>query len=73
MAKVFCKDWSMERTDLLISRVAGNLEECLYLLSVFSYDTDEIASCFVIPRFFCIESTEFAETVSRKENFSVLS
>ena len=59
----------MKRTDLLDIKGCGNFEKCLYLFSVFSYDTDEIASCFVIPRFFCIESTEFAETVSRKENF----
>ena len=59
----------MKRTDLLDIKGCSNFEKCLYLFSVFSYDTDEIASCFVIPRFFCIESTEFAETVSRKENF----
>ena len=69
MAKVFGKDRAVKRTDLLDIKGCSNFEKCLYLFSVFSYDTNEIASCFVIPRFFCIESTEFAETVSRKENF----
>ena len=59
----------MERTDLLDIECCGNFEKCLHLFSIFSYDTDEVASRFVVPRFFHIERTEFTEAVCGEQNF----
>ena len=63
MTKIFGECRAMKRTDLLDIKCCGNFEKRLNLFAVFSYDTDEVASCFVIPRLIYIERTEFTETV----------
>ena len=69
MAKIFSEYRTMKRTDLLDIKCCSNFEKRLNLFSVFSYDTDEVTSCFVIPWLLYIERTEFAETVCGKQNF----
>ena len=68
VAQVFFQNGTMERADGLDVQSSGNLQKLLHLHAVFSDDTDEIAACFIIPGFVSIQSTEFSETVSCKEN-----
>ena len=60
MAKIFGEYRAMKRTDFLDIKCCSNFEKCLNLFAVFSYDTDEVTSCFVIPRLLYIERTEFS-------------
>ena len=68
MSEIFCKNRSMKRTDFLNIESGRYFEKFLYLCTVFSYDTDKISSCLVIPWFFHIQRSELSKTICGKKN-----
>ena len=59
---------SVERADGLDIKSCCCLEKLLYLRTVFSNDSDIVATCFAVPVLFYIERSEFAEAVCGKQN-----
>ena len=69
MSKIFGKNRSVERADGLDIKSCCCLEKLLYLRTVFSDDSDIVATCFAVPVLFYIKSSEFAKAVCGKQNF----
>ena len=58
----------MKRQDHGDIKRCSLLQDGLYLCSVFADDADIVASCFIGPVFFNIQSAELAETIGRKKS-----
>ena len=69
MSKVLSQYWSVQRTDGLNIQSCCFLQQILYLLAVFSNDTDEVTTRLIIPRLLHIKSTEFSKSVCREQYF----
>ena len=59
----------MQRADRLDLEAGRLLQNCLYLCTVFSDDTDIVAAGFTCPVFFDIESSELTESVRTEKHF----
>ena len=69
MSKIFGKHRTMQRTDHLNIQCCCHFQKLLYLCAIFSYDSNEVSSCFIIPRFFHIQRTEFSKSICGKQDF----
>ena len=69
IGKVFLKNWSMKRTNLLNIQAGCLFQQSGCLRTIFTYNIKVISSCFTSPVFISIQRTKLTKSIGREQNF----